>query len=639
MLEPAIRRSLFLTLALALAPLLPQLPLPLAIATPVLALVMLWLRQRWHVPAIIKAALTFFTVMLVMAMFNFRLGRDTGCALLAVMLALKPLETYSLRDARSLIGFALFAPFATFLLDQGPLSLLLGLAATLSALVSLQRLADVEAGIVPLPTTGSLANTGKLVALALPLTLVAFWLLPRLPNPLWGLPDRASGKIGLSDSMSPGDWLDLMNDDTPALRVRFAGEIPPNSQLYWRGPVLWDFDGRTWRGSREPFSASPPSLTPGAVRWRYQMEVEPSERTYITALDLPLAAPAGSLQSPDGNLLSPQKLQSLSRWQVESAPVQAFQPTLSDAERARALRFPRQFNPRAQQLARRWQTETPGDAEAIVQKAMALVNAELAYSLDAPMLGRDTVDEFLFEKKVGYCEHFSSAFVFLMRSAGVPARVVTGYTGGYRNPVGGYFIVRNSDAHAWAEVWLEGRGWVRFDPTAAVAPERIYDTVADRMPGNLGAGVNLNAMWNLTDFLRSGWNDFVLGFNAERQTRMFQHLGIARIHPEQLMLLLAVCVLLTVAGMAWWLARGERERDPLLRAWHQLSHRHARLGLARQAHESARDWSERIAAAQPHKADEIRALATAFDMARYRDSALSQNEYRQLLQRLRHYRP
>lgn len=634
------RRFLLLTLALALAPLLPQLPRTLAIATPLITLLMAWVGQRGALPAWLKLPLTLMTILMVFALFGFRLGRDTGCGLLAMMLALKPLETHSLRDARSLIGFALFAPFSTFLLDQGPTTLLLGLAASLAALACLQRLADVEADIPPLPLLNGMRGVGKLVLLGLPLALAVFWLFPRISSPLWGIPDRATSKIGLSDSMSPGDWLDLMVDDSPAMRVRFAGEAPPSSQMYWRGPLLWDFDGRVWRNSRPPLPTTQLHTRTQGSTWTYQLEIEPSEQPYITALDLPLAAPSGSLMSPDGNLLSPHKLQSLTRWQLQSAPPAVFQPQLSDAERQRALAFPRHLNPRAQQLARQWQMQSAGDDAGIVDLALAMVNKELAYSLEPPALGLDTVDEFLFQTQVGYCEHFSSSFVLLMRAAGVPARVVTGYAGGYHNPVGNYWVVRNSDAHAWAEVWLQGQGWVRIDPTAAVAPERIYDTVADRMPGSFAGGlINFNQAWNLADLVRSSWNDFVLGFNAERQSRMLSRLGIDRVSPERLILILSIAITLSLAAMLWWLSRGEREPDPLLRAWHQLSTRYQRFGLAREPHESARQWSQRIIAARPQDAEAIRSLAEDFNKARYAVDDESPAALYELVRRLRRYRP
>ncbi len=618
--DPATRWLLLATLAIALLPLLLQLPpgVALAIAAAAAAIAAASWNRRLH--GLVKLAIAFGVVFAVLWSFGFRLGRDTGSALLAAMLAIKPAETRSLRDARSLVGFALFAPFATFLLDQGPVSLGLGLAATACSLLAMQRLADLDSDIVPRAPWAGLRGIGRLLALGLPLVLAAFWLFPRIPTPLWGVPDRARSSTGLSDSMAPGDWLELLSDESPALRVRFFGATPPRSQMYWRGPVLWDFDGRSWRDER-PQSARAADATPASTAWRYELEVEASERRYLTALDLPLAAPAGARSTPDGHLLSEQRLHAVTRWSLQSAVPARFDAVLAPAQRRRALAFPRDYNPRAQHLAQRWHTETGGDAGAVVARALALINAEFAYSLAAPALGRDSVDDFLFRTRVGYCEHFSSAFVFLMRAAGVPARVVTGYAGGYFNPVGAYWVVRNSDAHAWAEVWLAGRGWVRVDPTAAVAPERVFDTVADRRPGMIGDFSGFARAWDVTDYLRRGWNDYVLGFNAERQSRLLRWLGVQRLSSGTLVALFALVALLALGWMLWWLRRGEHERDPLLRAWHRLSNRYRRLGLPREPHETALDWAQRIARARPHEAAALTRLALRFSDRRYARSS------------------
>ncbi|MEE7548599.1 transglutaminase domain-containing protein, partial [Xanthomonas sp. Kuri4-1] len=235
--------------------------------------------------------------------------------------------------------------------------------------------------------------------------------------------------------------------------------------------------------------------------------------------------------------------------------------------------LPAGFNPRTLALARQWRREAGNDDAAIVQRALDWVRREFAYTLDTPPLGRDGVDAFLFRQKAGFCEHFSSSFVVLMRGAGIPARVVTGYAGGTYNRFGGYWVVRRLDAHAWAEVWLAGRGWVRVDPTAAVAPERIYDTLEDRLAGGGGNGDDDGLGWarvgEVGDWLRRSWNDLVLSFDASRQQRLLRPFGIERLDSTQLVLIFAVFAAAALGWMAWLLARGERERDPLLRAWHR----------------------------------------------------------------------
>jgi hypothetical protein len=280
--------------------------------------------------------------------------------------------------------------------------------------------------------------------------------------------------------------------------------------------------------------------------------------------------------------------------------------------------LPAGYNPRTLALAAQWRREAGSDDAAIVRRAMDWINRDFGYTLETPLPGRDAVDEFLFEDQEGFCQHFSSSFVVLMRAAGIPARVVTGYAGGVRNPIGDYWVVRKMDAHAWAEAWLPRRGWVRVDPTAAVAPERIYDTLEDRIgqgavSGALGQWLDLG---DLSDWMRRGWNNWVLGFNSDRQQHLLQSFGIRHLDNQRLVLLFAVSALLALAWMAWLLARGERQRDPLLRAWHALGLRYAKLGLAREAHEPATLWAGRVAAARPGSRSLI-SLSHRFADARY----------------------
>lgn len=584
-----------------LLPLLLQLPGLLGTLVGAVAVGVGLVSWRRTIPGAVRLVLALAMLGLVLAMSEFRIGRDTGTAVLAAMLAIKPAETFRLRDARSLLGFALFAPFGTFLLDQGPVSLLLGLAGVVLALGALQRLAELESGgHVETGPGPRLGRVGKLLALGLPLALAAFWLFPRLASPLWGVPERAMASTGLSDEMSPGDWLDLLVDDTPALRVRFQGPEPEPSQMYWRGPVMWRFDGRTWSRADWLGHAPPAPVEPAAVRWDYQVEVEPTERRQLVALDLPLAAPDGARMGRDLELFTRRPLSALTRWSMSSAPPARFEAGLDPRLRQAALALPEGFNPRTLELARQWRAEAGADDNAIVQRALGWVTTDFAYTLSTPLAGRHSVDEFLFDQQEGFCEHFSSAFVVLMRAAGIPARVVTGYVGGYRNPLGDYWLVRRSDAHAWAEVWLEGEGWRRVDPTAAVAPERIYDTLADRRPGAgmLGGALGgAGGLFDLGDWLRTGWNDFMLGFDAERQAALLRPLGIERLDPVRLALMFALTALLALLWMVWLSRRGERQPDPVLRAWHRLGARYRRLGLGRAPAEPALQWARRVDAA------------------------------------------
>lgn len=623
--------------ALALLPLLLQLPPMLATVIALAALLTAALSWRRVLPMPVRLLLVLgMLAAIAWQMGLVRPGRDTGCALLAAMLAIKSSELRSLRDARSLLGFALFSPFAAFLLDQGPLTTLLAALAGLCALLALQRLAQGEGHADALPLRGQLKGVGRLLALGLPLALASFWLFPRLSTPLWGVPERAVSTPGLSDSMEPGQWLDLMADDTPALRVQFFGAVPDPDQRYWRGPVLTDFDGRRWTRDRARTQRPPAIVDAGARGWDYQIDYEPTDRRQLVALDLPTRAPEGSTLDADMSLLSDRTLSALSRWRLHSAPPQHFDSAPPPYLRRAALQLPAGFNPRTATLARQWRQEAGSNDEAVVRRALQWITTDFSYTLDTPVAGRDPIDEFLFGYKAGFCEHFSSAFVVLMRNAGIPARVVTGFAGGTRNRVGDYWVVRRMDAHAWAEVWLPQRGWVRVDPTAAVAPERILDTLDDRLLAD--AGNPLQQRWlqlgQMGDWLRRGWNDLVLSFDARRQQQLFKPLGLDDIKPGQLLSGFVMAALAAVLWMAWLLARGERERDPLLRAWHRLGRRYARLGLAREPHEPALLWARRVDACRPDPA--LLALSQRFADARYAGTC---TDLASLLRDLRRHRP
>ncbi|MFI8718305.1 DUF3488 and DUF4129 domain-containing transglutaminase family protein [Stenotrophomonas sp. NPDC077464] len=630
LLSPPARRWTLASCALALVPLLLQLPSVLAGVFAAVAVITALASGQRVLPAPVRVLLVLCMLAAVYWQLGARPGRDTGCALLAAMLALKSSELRSLRDARSLLGFALFAPFAAFLLDQGPLTMGLAMLAALAILLTLQRLAHAEGDAPNAALGGQLRGVGRLLALGLPLALAGFWLFPRLSEPLWGLPERAVGKPGLSDSMDPSEWLDLMADDATALRVTFFGDVPAPEQRYWRGPVMTQFDGRRWERDASSDGRTPAAVTRAAPQWDYQIDYEPTDRRQLVALDLPLQAPAGASLGGDYSLRSTQSLSSLTRWRLQSAPPAAYAEPLTPFQRREALQLPAGFNPRTAALGRQWRQEAGQDDAAIVSRALQWVRSRFAYTLSTPAPGRDSVDEFLFDQQAGFCQHFSSSFVVLMRNAGIPARVVTGFAGGQRNPYGNYYVVRRMDAHAWAEVWLPQRGWVRVDPTAAVAPERIYDTLESRLGD--GDGATLEGGWlqvgQVGDFLRRSWNDLVLSFDATRQQKLLQPFGIDRLQPTQLIGIFIAFAGGALGWMAWLLARGERERDPLLRAWHRLGRRYARHGLAREAAETATDWAQRVHRQRPDPA--LMSLSHRFVQARYAGDELDPSLVRDL---------
>ncbi len=624
----------FAVLAAAL-PLLLHLPSGVAAGLVIVGLVSGWSALRQPLPTPLRVLLVVAISGAVLVGFGFRAGRDAGSALLLAMLVLKLSELRDIADARRLVAYTLFAPFAAFLQDQGPITLLLGFVATIGMLLALTQLARAPRPSPGLPV--ELRDLGHSLLLALPLALVGFWLFPRLPTPLWGLPENAVARSGISESMSPGDWIDLLADDRPAFRVRFEGPRPPSEALYWRGPVLTSFDGRTWRVNQWLSGFPAPVLPQGPVLTRYTLTLEPTDRHFVFALESPAGWPEGLALGFDASLRSREPQRAITQYPLKAVAITAFEPTLSEAMRRTQLGLPEGFNPRSLDLAQRWRTEAVSE-RAYVQRVLGWFKAEHAYSISAPPLGRHTVDEFLFDTQEGFCEHFASAFVVLMRAAGIPSRVVTGYAGGVYNRIGNFWVVRHMDAHAWAEVWFADEGWVRVDPTAAVAPERIFDTLENQLGGSGGFDATLRPMFDFGDSLREAWNNFVVAYDAKRQAQLLRDLGwtgagVAQVG-QMFVLMAALALGLTLLLL---LRTRQRERDPLLRAWRVFLKRWAQRGLAKHTNETAAAFLRRLGDASPEAAVHAAPLVTAFVEQRY--AAVDVRDASDLAERLRRFRP
>ncbi len=356
----------------------------------------------------------------------------------------------------------------------------------------------------------------------MPLALCVFFFFPRLGGPMWGAPTDSMARTGLSDRMAPGSVQQLLIDDSPAFRVAFHGIAPPRQNLYWRGPVLSFFDGTTWsRPEYRSARGGTNDLRPSGGTISYQVTLEPSDQRWLLALDVPLTTPDKSVRGADMSLVRQTPVDSLTQYEVTSSTRYTLDADLGERARSRMLELPQNVNPRALALAAEWRKQSSDD-NGVIRAALDLFHQKFFYTLNAPELTpRDTVDDFLFETQRGFCEHYASAFTFLMRAAGIPARVVTGYQGGYYNDVGDYWVVRQSDAHAWSEVWLEGRGWVRVDPTAAVSPQRV----------DLGAraAAGASAPWYQADWLQSMRNEFDLRQSVvEQRDRAVQRAAPAK---------------------------------------------------------------------------------------------------------------
>ena len=581
----------------AVLPLTPQLPALLVV------LILAVLAAAYFLPKphlLLILGVLGATLVLLLFAFHGRFGRDTAAAMLALMMALKCLETKSLRDLRALLGFALFLPFAALLSVQTPMTLALSLLSVLAWLLLLQI---SSTGTLILPDRwrwSSLKALFRALAMAAPMAAALFWLFPRIGTPLWGLPGLSEQGTGLGDSMKPGQWLDILADDRIAFRVDFAGPVPAPEQRYWRGPVLWDFDGMEWRRNPQDSQPTPDRTLPpaDAIDGRqisYRVSLEPTEKKYLPVLDWPRQAPEPYTLSADSSLYSSAPIQKMTQYSAIAWTQPDDSAQLSEAERRRALSYPTAFNKQTQALALQWRSQA-GNDRAYIDRILQWIRRDFSYTLATDPPRFNAVDRFLFEDKRGFCQHFSSSFALLMRSAGIPARVVTGYVGGYRNPYGGYWVLYIKDAHAWTEVWLDGEGWVRIDPTAAVAPENILDTLAGS-PGQdqyAGGSGTFSPLFDYGDFMRSRWNDWVIGFNAARQMDLFKNIGFARAERWQMLL-----VLLTLAGLISFAVfsisqRTRLKEHPVDAAWRRLVARLRKQGHIKAAHETATDFAARV---------------------------------------------
>ncbi|MFZ4792011.1 MAG: transglutaminase TgpA family protein [Candidatus Competibacteraceae bacterium] len=616
---------LLATLALAVAPHVSELPIGLS---GLFCAIALWrgfiaVRNKPLPPRWLLLPLALLAGAGVLIEYRTLLGRDAGVALLTAMTACKLLETRGLRDGVVLIFLGYLLVMSHLLYSQDILMVAYLFVVVVVMLAAQTMIHQQHAGLIVL---APLRLAGKMVVQAIPVMLILFMLFPRIPGPLWGLPkDAYQGRTGLSEEMTPGSVSELSKSDAVAFRVRFVGPLPPPNQRYWRGPVLWNFDGRRWTRHDELPANAPVTFTPEGSVVEYVVIMEPSNRRWLLALDLPASLPPRAGMTASFQLLRDQPVNEVYRYEVRSYPNYRT-GELTPAERSRALRLPSRGNTRARALAAEWRVRDP-QSEALVKAALTLFREQaFYYTLTPPLLGVESVDDFLFRTREGFCEHYASAFVFLMRSAGVPARVVTGYQGGEINALGDYLIVRQADAHAWAEVWLAGRGWVRIDPTAAVAPNRIqeglYAAIADEQTLPFLARRGGNAEWLRQlalswDSLNNVWNEWVLAYGPDRQKEFLSGLGFGPVDWGEMTVAMTLALTgfgLLFAGLRW---RSRWVRDPVARAWQRFCARLARRGLACGAHEGPLAFAERVAIHRPELAIRVGEISKLYAALRY----------------------
>lgn len=549
--------------------------------------------MRWIILLLITcAAATFIT-------HRTLLGRDAGVTLIVVLLAMKTLELRAKRDIFVVFFLGFFTMLTNFFFSQSlltALAMLLGLLGLLTALVN----AHMPVGKPPLAQAARIA--GLMALLGAPIMAVLFVLFPRLA-PLWGIPnDAMSGRSGLSATMQVGNIAQLVLDDGIAMRIKFDGLVPPPTDLYFRGPVLTRFDGHEWRtlsprrGSRWPADMGGLARLQGYGRAvHYEVTLEPTNRPWLLTLDAAVERPNvpgfATAMTSELQWVTDRPITDLLRYDALSYPIFRQGPASIAAVLPEYLELPPGYNPRTLQLAEQWRRDPAlarGGAPAFVRAALdRLRTGGYRYTLDPGVFGPNSADEFWFDRREGFCEHISSSFVILMRALGVPARIVTGYQGGERNPVDGYWVVRQSDAHAWAEVWIAGQGWIRVDPTAAVAPSRIG--AMERLQRPQGAvasafgavtpelAASLRAFW---EAVNNGWNQWILNYTQSKQLNLLRNVGFDSPSWEDLGLLVAgLVVAIALCGVAWAMWE-HRQHDPWLRLLQRARRRVRELGIA-----------------------------------------------------------
>jgi protein-glutamine gamma-glutamyltransferase len=618
------RQFVWTTLAL-LASLIPHgFWMPVAQTSLALGLLLVRFFQRrlrpgpW--PGPLKILLLLLLTIATFSNFHTLIGRAPGMGFLMCMLALKSAECENRRDARWLVTASLFVVAAAFLFNQSFLLvgyMLLAIVVIFAALQVLHSNDDAASDVSQLLNLGRLREIAILLALSAPLTICLWLFFPRLASPMWGTPTSGQATTGLGPEMRPGTISALLEDDRIAFRAQFNSNPPPAKEnIYWRGPVLWNYDGEAWTTSWRWTNTFRKTKIVAPSTVQYDVTLEPTNQNYLVAMDYPVSVSETHGLSQDGQIRISKPVGSLLRYSAISTLTFPGASEFPVTELQAALELPAGFNPRMSNLGAALAQEFGHDSALLANHILAEIRTkDFYYTLTPPLLGTSAMDEFWFDTRRGFCEHYASAFVVLMRSAGVPSRVVTGFLGGRWNEIGQHFTVLYSDAHAWAEYWNIDH-WQRIDPTGAVAPQRIES--------NLGAGMSRNRdslqnSWirnwqSRFDAVGAWWNNTILGFNATRQSNLLAPLGLANADWRQLTMVMVATG--ATAGffalLVLFLRHRRAPRDPVLQLYLRWCKQIAKRGVIRQGNEGPQAFASRAKLALPNYADAIGEVTTEF---------------------------
>jgi len=644
---PAKMRWILLCQAAVILPHVTHIPIWVSLICTIIAI---WgyftVTGRWQFPGlIVRLLMVIVTCTGVGYSYGTLIGRDAGVALLIIMLSLKLLELKTHRDVILFVFLGYFLVITNFLFSQSmfmAVYMLLTCVGLTSTLVMLSRY-DNE---LNLKSNTRIAVT--LILQAMPLMLVLFVLFPRLPGPLWMMPsDKTQGKTGLSNSMSPGSISNLIRSDAVAFRVKFDQQAPPSSNLYWRGPVLTHFDGKTWHIKTSLVANKASGIEYSGDKTSYTITMQPHDKRWMFALDMPADIPADSYINDEYSLVANKDVKELLQYSINSYTQFRIGKSPQQLRARQYLRIPRNLNPKTQAWSASIKQQYDNKRDRVNYILSQFKEQFFIYTLTPPLLGENSVDDFMFNTRQGFCEHFAGSFVYLMRSLDIPARVVLGYQGGEYNELADYMIVRQSDAHAWAEIWLENEGWVRIDPTSAVSPERVETGIDAALPDRVSTGGlirsvnplfrNMILYW---DSLNYNWNRWVLGYDAGKQRGLLERLGIDSSNWKDIAIGIIITIGTLILAISLWMNLRNRQprKDSISRLYLLFCQRLGRVGFTRKQHEGPSDFAARVLQQRQDLKEDIELITLFYLQLRYGRNPPEQL-FTQYKKRIRQFKP